>query len=82
VLIVDTLYPGENHKMRTYPENIPRAGQIVVAYLPNHHFFIAEYTKVLTWKGYKFKFVNMTSNGFWKDDVVGWNRIPSEKETI
>lgn len=65
------------HPLNTPPNN----GQYVIAYVPGGTF-PAQYRKVLTWKGYKHKFVNLLSKGFWRDDVIGWNRIPKQEETI
>jgi hypothetical protein len=38
---------------------------------------ICAYRKVFTWKGYKMKFVNIFSRGFWDDDVTHWMYFPS-----
>ena len=68
--------------MNKIEEITPSYGQVVVAYLPDDNFFFARYTWVWTWKGKRLKFVNLSSKGFWKDDVIGWNRIPVGSETI
>jgi len=39
-------------------------------------FRVCTYKKVLTWKGYKFKFVNIMSKGFWNDDETHWTYFP------
>lgn len=68
--------------MRKYPDEKPEDGQVVIAYYPNGDFNICRYTRVLTWKGRIYKFVNLFSKGFWSDDVFGWNRLPRQEETI
>lgn len=63
-------------------EDLPQDGQLIIAYKSDNTWYPARYKKVLTWKGYKYKFVNLLSSGFWHDDVVGWNRIPHRTETL
>ena len=63
-------------------DKLPQPGQIVIAYFDNGNFIISRFTKVLTWKGRRLKFVNMASKGLWSDNVVGWNRLPTMDETI
>jgi len=63
-------------------EKTPAYGQVVVAYLSGGSFFFARYCWVWTWRGKRMKFVNLMSKGFWKNDVIGWNRVPTAKETI
>ena len=68
--------------MRDVNVEVPRDGQAVVAYTKSGGLYIARYEKVLTWTGRKYKFVNIQSRGMWYDDVIGWNRIPQEKDTF
>lgn len=70
--------------MNKFPENIPREDQPIIAYLKNGGYFFSIYRKVLTWKGRKFKFVNLMSKGLWFEDyeVEGWNPIPNRDQTI
>ena len=67
--------------MKTIDE-LPKLNEIVIAYKADGSYYFARYGKVLTWKGYKLKFINILSKGFWHDDVVGWNHIPSREQTI
>lgn len=68
--------------MRLVEAELPSVGQNVIAYKADGTYYFASYDKVLTWKGRVFKFVNLMSRGFWHDDVVGWNAIPSRDKTI
>jgi len=68
--------------MKLIEEELPQPEQTVIAYKSDSSYYFAVYRKVLTWKGYKFKFVNLMSKGFWHDDVVGWNSIPRRDQTI
>jgi len=61
----------------------PKVGSIVIAYCATGHWYPARYRKVLSWTGYKMKYVNLLSKaGLWHDDIVGWNRLPTEEETL
>jgi hypothetical protein len=42
---------------------------------------ICVYKKVLTWRGRKFKFVNVMSHGFWNDDETHWTYFPEPPAT-
>jgi hypothetical protein len=67
--------------MHLLSENdLPKLNQVVIAYTPDA-LYVACYEKVLTWKGVKFKFVNV-DKGLWRNDVVGWNKIPTREQTI
>lgn len=69
--------------MRMIDVELPKDNENVIAYKADNSYYLAKYCQALTWKGRKFKFVNLlSSNGFWHDDVVGWNKIPSREETI
>ena len=68
--------------MHKFPEETPKKGQLVIAYCKSGSFYFARYTKALTWGGYKLKFVNINSNGLWHNDVIGWNNIPKETDTL
>lgn len=68
--------------MNLVEDKLPEIGQLVIAYKDGNAYYFAKYGKVLTWKGYKLKFVNLMSNGLWHDDVVGWNRIPTREENL
>lgn len=62
--------------MRLIEDELPEKNQHVIAYKADNSYYFATYTPVLTWKGRKFKFVNLLSNaGFWHDDVVGLSLI-------
>lgn len=68
--------------MRLIEEELPNPEQNIIAYKADGTYYIATYRKTLTWKGNKFKFVNLMSKGLWHDDVVGWNNIPGRDKTI
>jgi hypothetical protein len=68
--------------MRNVTEELPEKNCVVVAYCKSGGMYIARYEKVLTWTGWKFKFINLMSNGLWHNDVIGWNRLPKFTETI
>lgn len=38
------------------------------------------YYKVRTWKGKKYKFVNLLSKGFWRDDITHWAVVTEPKD--
>jgi hypothetical protein len=57
-------------------EKLPKPGKPVITW-NGSAYRICVYEKVLTWKGYKFKFVNLMSNGFWNDDETHWMYFPS-----
>lgn len=68
--------------MRLVENELPNPNQNIIAYKSDGSLYFAVYRKVLTWKGNKFKFVNLMSKGFWDDDIVGWNNIPGRDKTI
>lgn len=68
--------------MRKVSEELPKNNQVVVAYCESGGLYIAQYERVLTWTGWKHKFVNIQSRGSWHNDVIGWNRIPREEDTF
>jgi len=63
-------------------EKLPREGQVVVAYFGDSMFIIAIYRKVLTWRGRKIRFVNGRGQYFNTEEIVGWNRIPQDYDTV
>lgn len=68
--------------MNEYPACKPSNNQVVIAYLSDGGGMLCQYRRVLTWTGWKYKFVNLRSKGLWADNVVGWNRIPRREETL
>ena len=53
----------------------PRENQLVITY-NGKGCKVCIYQKALTWKGYKMKFVNTASKGFWDDEVTYWMPFP------
>lgn len=68
--------------MNKVEDKMPVKGQLVIAYTEDGSYYLARYTTALTWAGRKLKFINMNSNGFWHNDVVGWNRLPMQEDTL
>ena len=68
--------------MRKIEEELPDKGTIVVAYCESGGFYIARKHWVLTWTGWKYRFMNVQSNGRWHNDVIGWNKIPRAEDTF
>lgn len=67
--------------MNLVTDKLPEPNQVVIAYCPDNVYYFARYRKALTWRGNKFKFVNLMSKGFWNDDVIGWNSLPTRDNT-
>ena len=59
---------------------LPKQDQIVVAYVDDGRYYFAKYAKVLTWRGYKVKFLNLQRSGTWRNDVIGWLPTPEGSE--
>lgn len=71
--------------MRKFPEDFPKERERIIVYSKNNFLYLCEYKDVLTWRGYKKKFVNVLSRfGEWveEDEIIGWNRIPTTEHTI
>ena len=68
--------------MHKFPEEVPKKDELVIAYIKGGGFILSRYSNALTWSGRKMKFINLMSNGFWRDDVIGWNRVPKTSDTI
>ncbi len=68
--------------MHLVDEKLPNEGDVIIAYTSENSHYFSKYKKVLTWNGYKLKFVNLMSHGMWFDNVVGWNNIPVREETF
>lgn len=57
-------------------DRLPEPNQLVITWNGREHT-ISKYMQALTWKGYKFKFVNVMSGyGAWNDDVTYWMPFP------
>lgn len=56
-------------------EKLPEQNQICLVWAGSN-MYICKYAKVLTWKGFKLKFVNLLSKRFWLENVTHWMQIP------
>lgn len=56
-------------------DKLPETGELVITW-NGLDFKICRYEKAFTWKGYKLKFVNIMSKGFWDDNVTHWMKFP------
>lgn len=55
---------------------MPKENQIVITY-GKQGMRLCKYCTVLTWRGYKPKFVNLLSSvGIWDDEVTHWIELP------
>lgn len=57
-------------------EKLPEVGKRVITW-NGVEFRICVYRRALTWSGYKNKFINIMSKGFWNDDETHWMYFPT-----
>lgn len=73
--------------MHKYPEEVPQEDQYVIVYDKNGGFRFCQYKKIesgLFRKKCEMHFINMLNRIVYldKNDIIGWNGIPTEEQTI
>ncbi len=73
--------------MYKYPEEAPQENQYVIVYDKNGRVRLCRYVKIdVGWfrKKYEMHFINMLNRMIVldKNNIIGWNGIPTEEHTI